>query len=218
MSLYNVSESQDLITRYCEDLSNVGDDLLYRLERETALKTLAPQMMSGRLQGKLLQMLVQMSQASRIVEIGTFTAYSTICMARGLPANGTLISYEVNPEIGYIASKYVHLANLQDKVQLVQGDARKLIPTLEEGVDFVFMDGNKSDYTHYLDLIMPKLKDGAVILADNTLWSGKVIQKPRNTETEAIHRFNQRLKDDPCIDVLQLALRDGLALCIFRKN
>ncbi len=217
MSLYNVSESQDLITQYCEDLSNIDDDLLYQLERETALKTLAPQMMSGKLQGKLLQMLVQISRPSFIVEVGTFTGYSTICMARGLPANGKLISYEVNPEISYISEKYVALAGLEDHVDLVQGDAKELIPNLHGGVDFVFLDGNKSDYPVYLDLILPKLKDGALVLADNTLWSGKVAQQPRSLETEAIHQFNQSLLDHPRLDVLQLPVRDGLAVCRYHQ-
>lgn len=200
------------IQQYCEDHSGRPDRILYELERETGLKTLAPQMMSGHLQGQLLQMISQLTQPRRILEIGTFTGYATICLARGLSENGEMHTIEVNPELAFIIKKYLKKAGLNEKVQLHLGDAREIIPQLPGTFDLVFLDAGKQHYPAYYELLIDRLPPGALLLADNVLWSGKVVQENHDADTAALHQFNEMVQADERVDKLMLPLRDGLYL------
>lgn len=202
------------IFQYCEDYSNAPDPVLYELERETHLKTLAPQMMSGALQGKLLQLLSQLKQPRLALEVGTFTGYAAICLARGLARGGMLHTLEVNPELEYLIRKYLKKAGLEGRVQLHIGDAMHLIPNLPAPFDLVFIDAGKQHYRDYYELIIDRVAPGGLILADNVLWSGKVatVQREADPDTRKLHEFNTLLKTDERVDSLLLPIRDGLLL------
>ncbi len=202
------------ITAYCELQSTPPDDLLKALERETYLKTLSPQMMTGHLQGLFLSMISQWINPSYILEIGTFTGYGTICLAKGLRKNGTLHTIEVNPEVIYISKKYFHLAELEDRIKLHVGDAQGIIPTIDQQFDLVYIDAGKREYHLHYDLVIDKVKSGGVILADNVLWSGKVGMVQRDTDTKMLEAFNQKVMNDERVRNILLPIRDGLMIAI----
>ncbi|NRB53696.1 MAG: O-methyltransferase [Saprospiraceae bacterium] len=207
-----MSRQVDPLTQYCEALSTPPSPLLQALERETHLKTLAPQMMSGHLQGQLLQLLCQLKQPKQVLEIGSFTGYATLYMAAGLPEDGILHTVEANPELEYLIQKYIDQAKLQDKVHLHIGKAEEVIPQLPGKFDFVFLDAGKLDYPLFYDLVIDRVNPGGLIIADNVLWSGKVVQEQRDKDTEALHAFNQMVQDDPRVNNLILPIRDGLLI------
>lgn len=207
-----MSRDIDPIAKYCEELSTPPSPLLRDLERETHLKTLAPQMMSGHLQGSLLQLLCQLKQPKQVLEIGTFTAYATLCMAAGLPENGSLDTIEANPELEYIIRKYLRKADLEEKVRLHIGKAEKMIPTLTGNFDLVFLDAGKLDYPRFYDLVIDRVNPGGLIIADNVLWSGKVIEERKDKDTQALHAFNQKILHDERVSNLILPIRDGLLI------
>ncbi len=200
------------IFQYCEQYSASQDPLLYELERETHLKTLAPQMLSGALQGQFLQLLSQLLRPSAILEIGTFTGYATICLARGLSAEGQMHTIEANPELEYLIRKYLAKARLAEQVNLHIGDARSVIPRLPGHFDLVFIDAGKQHYQSYYDLVIDRVNPGGLIVADNVLWSGKVATGARATDpdTQELHAFNVRLHEDSRVSNLLLPIRDGL--------
>jgi len=203
------------IYNYCEQHSSPPDPLLYELERETHLKTLAPQMLSGRLQGQLLQLISRLQQPRLALEIGTFTGYAAICLAQGLKEDGRLHTIEVNPELEYLIRKYLKKAGLEEKVLLHIGDAQKVIPTIAGNFDLVFLDAGKQHYAFYYDLVIDRLNPGGLILADNVLWSGKVTdpeQRARDADTRKLHEFNQKIQQDERVENLMLPLRDGLLI------
>lgn len=198
------------IQQYCEAHSGGPDPVLYELERETGLKTLAPQMLSGRLQGQFLQMISRLMQPKRILEVGAFTGYATICLARGLAPGGYMHTIEVNPELAYIIRKYLHKAGLQPQVQLHIGDALEVIPILPGDFDLIFLDAGKQQYAAYFELLIDRLTPGGLLLADNVLWSGKVLQEQKDADAESLHRFNAMIRDDERVEQVMLPLRDGL--------
>lgn len=200
------------IFQYCEQYSASPDPLLYELERETHLKTLAPQMLSGALQGQFLQLLSQLLQPSTILEIGTFTGYASICLARGLSAKGHMHTIEANPELEYLIRKYLDKARLADRVALHIGDAMEVIPRLPGRFDLVFIDAGKQHYQAYYDLVVDRVNPGGLIIADNVLWSGKVATEARtkDADTQELHAFNLHLHKDPRVANLLLPIRDGL--------
>ena len=200
------------LLQYCEKYTTEPSQLLYELERETHLKTLAPQMLSGHLQGQLLSLLSQLVQPQTILEIGTFTAYATICLAKGLASNGILHTIEANEELAYLIRKYIQKAGLEEKVQLHIGDAKKIIPQLATNFDIVFIDAGKNDYAFFFDLTIAKLNPGGLIIADNVLWSGKVVMQHHDKDTSTIHRFNEKVKKDERVDTLMLPIRDGILI------
>ncbi len=205
----------DLFTRlndYCEELSTPPGELLYRLERETHLKTLAPQMMSGQLQGQFLRMLSSWIRPRRILEIGTFTGYATLCLAEGLVKEGELHTIEANAELAYLISKYLDESGYKDQIHLHLGDAFTIIPELPEPFDLVFIDAGKRDYEAYFNLIIDRVAPGGCILADNVLWSGKVLDPEQDEDTSSLHAFNAMVQADDRVDNLILPLRDGLML------
>ena len=198
------------ITKYCERLTTPHSDLLYQLERETNLKTLAPQMMSGHLQGQLLSMLSELIQPTVAVEIGTFTGYAALCIARGLTPNGKLYTIEVNEEMEYLIQKYIDKAEMQDKIELLIGDAATIIPSLPNPFDLVFIDAGKRFYSAHFDLVIDKVRPGGMILVDNVLWSGKVTLAKHDKDTQIIHSFNEKVLQDERVENVLLPIRDGI--------
>ncbi len=204
------------LTKYCENHSTVPHEVLHELERETNLKTLAPQMISGHLQGSLLTLLSKMQQPKVALEIGTFTSYATICLAQGLPKGGVLHTIEANEELEYIIKKYLDKADLTDKVVSHIGRAEEIIPQLDLMYDLVFIDAGKRFYEQHYDLIIDRMNPGGLILADNILWSGKVTLKEKDADTQIIHNFNEKIQADSRVENVMLPLRDGLL--IMRKK
>ncbi len=199
------------LTAYCEKLSESPAQLLDELERETNLKTLAPQMLSGPLQGRLLAMLSHLVQPKQVLEIGTFTGYATLCLAEGLPNDGVIHTIEANPEMEYLIRKYIQKAGLEKQITLHIGQAQDVVPTLSGNFDVVFIDAGKRDYQEYYELIIDRVNPGGLILADNVLWSGKVL-KPNDLDAQTLHDFNQMVHDDDRVAPLILPLRDGLMI------
>jgi len=201
------------IEKYIEDHSTNTSKVLQQNYRETNLTTFYPQMLSGKVQAKFLEMICRMMQPERVLEIGTFTAYSAIAMAEGLPENAKLITIEVNEELETIIKKYIALAGMNDKIELLLGDALQIIPQLDELFDFVFIDADKEQYIDYYELSMEKLKPGGFILIDNVLWGGKAVKgKNPDKETRGIRRFNEYVKNDKRVEQVILSIRDGLMM------
>lgn len=204
---------QDNYTRlydYCVEHSTPMDKLLFELDRETHLKTLAPRMSSGPIQGRILSVISNLVNPKYILEIGTFTGYSTLNLVRGLQSDGTLITIEVNAELQYISKKYFDKSGFGDRIIQQIGDAKNIIPTLDYTFDLIFLDAGKKDYPIYYDLILPKLRKGGIILADNILWSGKILDDHKDKTSVILDQFNKQVVDDPRVENVILPLRDGI--------
>ncbi len=204
------------IYEYCEAHTSPPDAILQAVERETHLKTLAANMLSGHLQGQWLTMVSQILQPRRILEIGTFTGYSAICLAKGLVENGLLHTLESDEEKQNIILKNIENAAFLEKIKLHIGDAKYIIPQLEEVFDLVFIDADKENYSLYYDLVFEKLRSGGVIVADNVLWKGKVLMSQKDKKTKLLDQFNQKIQADNRVENLLLPLRDGLM--VIRKK
>ena len=204
--------SQKAIYAYCEAHTSPLDGVLYELERETHLKTVSPQMMSGHLQGAFLRMLSELVQPKVAVEIGTFTGYGAICLAQGLAPDGVLHTIEANPELESIIRKFLEKAGLQDRVNLHIGQAEQVISTLPGDFDLVFLDAGKQDYSRHYDLVIDRVRPGGLILADNVLWAGKVVDPNPDADTRILLEFNRKVRQDPRVETLMLPLRDGLLI------
>ena len=203
---------QDL-QKYIEDHSQKEPELLHRLYRETHLKVPLPQMLAGHLQGQVIRMLSLIHKPKVIVEIGTFTGYSGICLADGLAEGGKLYSFEIEQEREEMIRRYWTEAGILDKTELIIGDATKLLPEMDLQVDLAFIDADKVNYPVYLDLLIPKLRIGGLILGDNTLWSGKVVDSTKtDKDTEGIRQFNDRVQKDERLENVLIPVRDGLML------
>jgi len=202
------------IEQYILEHSDSEDPLLAELNRETNLKILRPRMLSGHLQGKILEMISKMIQPQRVLEIGTYTGYSAICLAKGLSNNGELHTIEINDELEHFIRKYLQKAGLENTVKLYIGNALKIIPNLKETFDLVFIDGDKRQYSAYYHTLFDYVKPGGFILADNVLWSGKVIEleSPDDEYTKGIFAFNELITKDTRVEKVIIPLRDGLAL------
>ncbi len=185
---------------------------LHELQRETWLKILYPNMLSGHLQGRFLSFVSKMLRPKVILELGTFTAYSTLCMAEGLPARGILHTIDINEELVKMQQKYVEKVGLQDKVRLHLGNALDIIPKITDPIDLVFIDADKGNYLEYYKLVLPKLAPEGVILADNVLWEGKVASDYSSDDTDALRSFNTFVHQDPRVENLILPLRDGIMM------
>ncbi len=198
------------LENYVEQYSSKEDEVLSELTRETHLKVQMPQMVSGHVQGLALEFIAQLIQPKRILEIGTFTGYSAICMAKGLTADGILHTIDINEELQPMCARYFTKAGLADKIIHHIGDARQIIPTLNETFDLVFIDADKANYSTYYDLVFDKVRVGGYIIADNVLWSGKVAEEKKDKDTLAIHSYNQKVANDSRVKCFILTLRDGL--------
>jgi caffeoyl-CoA O-methyltransferase len=194
------------------------DPILAALNRETFANVLMPRMLSGPLQGKLLEFIASMLRPKRILEIGTYTGYSAICLARGLSQDGLLHTIEINDELEKMARGFVEKAGLTEKIIFHFQDALECIPKLHETWDLVFIDADKENYARYFELVLPSVRGGGFIVADNVLWSGKVTQAHENldAETRGIVDFNQMVQGHPEVENLLLPVRDGLM--IIRKK
>ncbi len=202
------------IYEYAEEFSKPVDDVLYHLHRETHLKVMNPIMLTGTLQGKLLQFFSEMMRPRLILEIGTYTGYSAICLARGLKKGGMLHTIEIDAELESMCRKYFAKAGLQDSIILHIGNACELIPTFETGFDLVYLDCDKEIYSEVYLKVFDKVVKGGYIIADNVLWHGKVFDENTNTdrETKAIIEFNKLVKNDERADNFMLPFRDGLMI------
>ncbi len=201
------------IEEYLEQHATPMDEVLHELYRETHLHAMNPRMASGPVQGRFLQLLCQLMQPKKVLEIGTFTGFATICMARGMGSDGLLTTIEANEEYEGVIRKYLAKAAVADRVRLIIGDAKEVIPTLESGFDMVFIDADKISYPSYYDLVIEKLNPGGVILADNVLWEGKVLNDgTKERDTKAIQAFNDKVQNDPRVENVLLPLRDGLMM------
>lgn len=200
----------DPIEKYIEQNSSAEDKVLAELSRETHLKVQMPQMLSGHLQGMFLEMFSRLIQPKRILEIGTYTGYSGICLAKGLAEKGLLYSIDINEELRPMVEKYMDKASIASKVKLLTGDARKIIPELNETFDLVFIDADKTNYSLYFDLVIDKVRPGGYIIADNVLWSGKVVEDKKDKDTLAIDAYNKKVAADKRVENYILPLRDGL--------
>lgn len=202
------------ITEYAELFSSSESNLLKKLNRDTYAKMLNPRMLSGHLQGKLLSFLSQMITPKNILEIGTFTGYATLCLAEGLTEDGVIYTIESNEEIEDFAKKYFNQSQFAHKINLIIGDATMIIPTLNNTFDLVFIDADKKNYSLYFDLVIDKVKSGGIILADNVLWSGKVLQAETlsDNDTRSIQKFNEKIQKENRVENLLLPFRDGLMI------
>jgi predicted O-methyltransferase YrrM len=202
------------VEEYLEKYTTPETSVMKELNRETHIKTFYPNMLSGAIQGKFLEMVSRMIQPNRILEIGTFTAYSAIAMAKGLAENGKLITLEVNPEMETFIKKYIDKAGMSDKIELIMGNALEIIPKLNDTFDLVFIDADKEQYIDYYELAFSKLKPGGFFLTDNVLWNGKVLEDDSKSdkETMGIKAFNEHVKNDSRVEQVMLSIRDGLLL------
>ena len=204
----------DLLEKYIHDFSSAEDALLHELDRETHLRVLNPRMISGHIQGKLLELIVKMFRPKSILEIGTFTGYSALCMAAGLEDGATIDTCEVDDELESLAQSFFDRSPHGEKVHLHIGSALEIAPRLGKQFDLVFMDGDKREYPAYYDMLMDGglVHSGSVILADNILWYGKVVQPVAHNDhhTQALIEFNRRVKEDERVESVILPLRDGI--------
>jgi predicted O-methyltransferase YrrM len=200
------------IDDYIKSYSDEEDPVLYELFRETNKKVLQPRMLSGHIQGKILEMLTRMMQPKNVLEIGTYTGYGTICIAKGLPENGFIDTIEINDELDGFIQYYIQKAGVKDKIHTHTGKAQDIIPQLNTMYDFIFIDGDKREYPEYLKLTKQHLIQGGFILADNVLWNGKVVEssEKKDKHTQGIQEFNKAVKEDPDLENVIFPLRDGL--------
>ncbi len=206
------------LQEYCEQHSGTEAEVLKKLDRETHAKVMMPRMLSGHLQGQFLAMISKMCQPKRILEIGTYTGYSAIYLAQGLAEGGRLITIDINEELEEMAKRYWTEAGVREKIDHRIGNGLELIPDIDGPFDLVFIDADKKNYSNYYDLIIDKMAPGGIILADNVLWSGKVIDKSaKDKDTVAIREFNQKVQEDDRVDNMLLPLRDGIMMARMKK-
>ncbi|MEE4257561.1 MAG: O-methyltransferase [Bacteroidales bacterium] len=199
---------------YIEGLLPPEAETLHKLDRETNLNVPYPNMLTGHVQGRFLAFMSRLLRPKRILEIGTYTGYSAICLAEGLAEKGELITIDKNPEVAGIAVRYFEQAGLGNVITRIEGDALEIIPSLEGTFDLVFLDADKENYPEYLDIVLEKLSPGGLIMIDNTLWGGKVLRPAHSgdRETEGIQKLNKMLSEDPKLESFLLPLRDGITL------
>lgn len=201
------------LDKYISEHTTPEGDYLYRLFRATHVEILAPQMASGHVQGRFLKFLVKMIKPKRILEIGTFTGYSAICMSEGLDADGKIYTFEVEDELEDFTRKWIDGSEHGSKIVFTIGNALEIVPSLGEKFDMVFIDGNKREYIEYYEMAIKYLSPGGWILADNTLWDGHVIEPERkDAQTNGVRAFNDFVRNDDRVEVVILPLRDGLTI------
>jgi len=204
----------DKIEKYIIDHSEPESELLASLNRETHHKILMPRMLSGHLQGKILEMISKMISPSYIVEVGTYTGYSALCLAQGLTENGQIHTIEINDELENIIRKYFEKSEHRTKIHLHIGNAKEIIVKLRNSIDLAFIDGDKREYIRYYQLLIDKVRSGGFILADNVLWGGKVAEPLGNNDeyTKGILEFNNYVHNDSRVENVVLPVRDGIML------
>ena len=201
---------------YVQQHSEQEPELLQQLARETHLKILQPRMLSGAYQGRLLALLSKLISPKQILEIGTYTGYSALCMAEGLNPNGRIDTIDINEELMDIQRRYFDTAGFGKQITQHLGNAAEIIPSIKGTFDLVFIDADKEQYPRYFDLIVDRVRSGGLIIADNVLWSGKVVNTAKDEATKALQVFNKKVTEDPRVETVLLPVRDGLTL--IRKN
>jgi caffeoyl-CoA O-methyltransferase len=204
----------EALESYLNEHLEAEPSYLKDLSRETHQKVIQPRMISGHYQGRLLSFLSNLVRPNRILELGTYTGYSALCLAEGLSERGTITTIEVNEELAWLQQKYWKLSPYHKKIRPIVGDALEVIPSLQDKYDLVFIDAKKANYNKYLETVIPKLNKGCLILSDNILWSGKVVEplQKKDKATEALLKYNQRLTEDNRFEHLILPVRDGLSV------
>jgi len=202
------------LDKYVCDHSEIEPEVLKKLNRKTHLNVLQPRMLSGHFQGRVLSMLSHMIRPKNVLEIGTYTGYSALCFAEGLAENGKVITLDVNEELEGMVREFIDEAGMNNRIFPMIGDAAKIIPTLDEQFDLVFIDADKKNYCVYYDLIFDKVRPGGYIIADNVLWSGKVLQpyETLDRETRILADYNMKIHNDPRVQEVLLPIRDGLMI------
>lgn len=203
-----------LLENYLADNSQEEPKLLQELTRETHLKVLQPRMLTGHFQGRVLSLLSKIINPTYILEIGTYTGYSALCLAEGLRKNGTLHTIDVNAELKQIQRSYFDRSAYGPQIVQHVGNALDIIPDMDITFDLIFIDAEKKHYDLYLEKVLPKTKSGSIILSDNVLWSGKVIDPldPKDTTTKVLMEYNKKLSQHPLLETVLLPIRDGLTL------
>ncbi|SCY71349.1 O-methyltransferase [Flavobacterium caeni] len=204
----------EALENYVANHSQDEPELLARLNRETHQKVLQPRMLSGHLQGRVLSMLAKIIRPENILEIGTYTGYATLCMAEGLAPGGTIDTLDNNEELFDFQRKYFDQSNWGAQIVQHLGQALEILPGLDKKYDLVFIDADKENYINYFHAIVPMMNPGGIILSDNVLWSGKVLDevKPNDKSTKVLLEYNELLKNDPRVETVLLPIRDGLTL------
>lgn len=202
------------LENYVELHSENEPELLEKLFRETHQKILQPRMLSGHFQGRVLSMLSKIINPKNILEIGTYTGYAALCLAEGLQEKGTLDTIDIKEELVAIQEKYFNLSPWKNQITAHLGDALEIIPNLNKKYDLVFIDADKENYINYFNMIVPMMNKGGIILSDNVLWSGKVLEElnPKDMSTKILLEYNQLLKKDPRVETVLLPIRDGLTV------
>ncbi len=209
--MHFISEAlEDYIALHSEN----EPELLARLNKETHQKILQPRMLSGHFQGRVLSMFSKLIRPQHILEIGTYTGYAALCLAEGLPENGSLDTIDNNEELVDFQKKYFDQSPWANQIQQHLGNALEIIPTLHKKFDLVFIDADKENYINYFNMIVPMMNKGGVILSDNVLWSGKVLEevKANDKSTKVLLEYNELLKNDPRVETVLLPIRDGLTM------
>ncbi len=204
------------IYNYIDNHSSEESDILYELRRETELKCLNPIMLSGKIQGNFLAIISKLIKPFNVLEIGTYTGYSTLCIAKGLNPVGMIHTIDKNEELLQIQNKYFEKSGLRNQIKQYTGDALAIIPKLKFDFDMVFLDADKENYVKYLELISPILKPGGVLLTDNVLWHGKILESSKNQDrvTRLIDNFNKKILEDKSLKTVMLPIRDGISLTL----
>jgi len=202
------------INKFAEEHTTPETALLYDLNRQTHIQIMIPRMLSGHLQGRILSMFSHMIKPKNILEIGTYTGYSALCMAEGLQKDGTLVTIDKNAEIEEFTQSYFNTSEFSEQIDYRIGDAMDLIPTLDLEFDLVFIDADKTNYSNYFDLVINKVRKGGFIIADNVLWSGKVTQpiNPKDKDTQALVDYCNKIQADERVENVLLPVRDGLLI------
>lgn len=201
------------IERYVEEHTSGESDILNRINRETHLEVLKPRMLSGHLQGRVLSMVSHMIQPENILEIGTYTGYSALCMAEGLQENGKLVTIDINEELESRVRAYFNESDFNDQIEYVIGNALEVLPKRSEKWDMVFIDADKENYLNYYHLVFDQVKKGGFIIADNVLWSGKIVDETKNDiDTVKLREFNDTIHKDKRVENVLFPIRDGLLM------
>lgn len=204
-----------VIQSYCDDHTSPESQVLKRLNRDTHANVLQPRMLSGHFQGRLLSMISHMIKPKLILEIGTYTGYSAICLAEGLADGGKLITIDINAEREEMVRNYIHEAGMDEQIQHIIGDALNIVKSLPYFYDLVFIDADKPNYLRYYDMVMEKIHPGGYILIDNVLWSGKVVDEKeivKDKDTQILHSLNECIQLDTRVENILMPVRDGLLL------
>ena len=202
------------LTEYISENSNTEPEILAKLNEETYQKVLQPRMLSGHIQGRFLSMISKMKSPSCILEIGTYTGYGTLCLAEGLSNGGKIFTIDRNEELLKIQNKYFEMSGKRDKIIQLTGNAKDILENLDESYDMVFIDADKENYIEYFNLVSERLNNNGIIISDNVLWSGKVLNSPskNDEETNILIEFNKTLNEDERFETVILPLRDGLSV------